>query len=76
MSRKRIGWFRAARPTFEVGEAIEAHVDTGSDGVPRARVGDSVLVVDGAADVERGAIVALRVTAFDPESGEGHAERE
>ena len=67
--------FRSARPRFAAGEEIEAHVYPGPDGTPAARIGDSLLRVDGAEDVAAGDLVKLRVTAFDPERGEGRAER-
>ena len=69
------GWsFRSATPTFEPGEEITVVLTgvRGDDVV--ARVGDSLLAVDGATpeDVDRRA--KITVTEFDDNDHDGRAE--
>lgn len=67
---------RTATPEFEVDGTINVNV-TGFDeerGVGIARVGDTILTIDGATaeDVDRQ--YSVRVTEFDTDDHTGHAE--
>jgi len=69
------GWsFRSTTPTFEPGDEIEAFLTGVRDGVPIARVGDTVLEVPDAPSGMVDSRIAVRVTGFDAGEHEGTAE--
>ncbi|WP_158057603.1 DUF7513 family protein [Halorussus halophilus] len=77
MSRKRkffagIG-FRTNTPSFDAGEEISAFI-TGYDGdVPVARIGDSILRIEGAPDGAVDIRAILKVESFDDSNHTGTA---
>lgn len=67
--------FRSARPAFAPGEEIRAYL-TGFDaatGTGTVRVGDTILVVEGASVAQVDTLVDLRVESFDAAQGTGRA---
>lgn len=69
------GWtFRSATPSFEEGQEVTVFLTgvRGDDVV--ARVGDSVLVVDGASPADVDSKAKVRVTEFDENDHDGRAE--
>lgn len=67
--------FRSARPAFVPGEEIRAYL-TGFDpatGSGTARIGDTVLQVDGAAAGQVDQLIDLRVESFDATAATGRA---
>ena len=65
--------FRTNKPSFEPGEEISAFV-TGYHGTtPVARVGDSILRIEGAPDDALDTRVRLRVEEFDDNDHDGTA---
>lgn len=69
------GWtFRTAEPVFDPGEEIEVFLTGVQDGVPIARVGDSVLEVEGASADLVDNRVAVRIEGFDGDRNRGTAE--
>jgi hypothetical protein len=66
-------WFRTNKPDFEPGEEISAFV-TGYDGeAPVARVGDTILRVEGAPENALDTRIRLRVEEFDGSDHHGTA---
>ncbi|PSP55973.1 hypothetical protein BRC82_03130 [Halobacteriales archaeon QS_1_67_19] len=66
-------WFRTNKPSFEPGEEITAFV-TGVDGDrPVARIGDTILRVEGAPKGPVDTQVRLRVESFDDNDHAGTA---
>ena len=61
--------FRTNKPTFEPGEEISAFVTGTEGGAPVARVGDTILRIEGAPENALDTRVKLRVDEFD---GIGH----
>ena len=77
MSRRRkffAGFgFRTSKPSFDPGEEITAFV-TGHDGEsPVARIGDTILTVEGASEEVVDARVRLKVESFDANAHRGTA---
>ncbi|MGD9386679.1 MAG: hypothetical protein PVI87_00475 [Gammaproteobacteria bacterium] len=67
--------FRSARPMFAPGEEIRAYL-TGFDGGTlegTMRIGDTVLVVDGADSRHMDRLVTVRIESFDAARGTGRA---
>jgi hypothetical protein len=67
--------FRSAHPTFEVGETLNVYL-TGFDpasGKGEARIGDTILEVDGASAEQVDTLVVIRVASFDTGSHRGTA---
>lgn len=67
--------FRSARPTLEAGDEIVVYLtefdpDTGK---ARARIGDTVLTIDGADRDQLDELVRLHVESFNPEQSAGTA---
>lgn len=73
------GWtFRAARPTLTVGDTVDAFVseyDEAND-VGIARIGDTVLYVEGAGPEHEEYRVRVEVTSFDPDASTGRGSFE
>lgn len=69
------GWsFRSNYPSFEAGEELSVFVTAVNDGVPVARIGDSVLRLPDASPDLVDKRVLLRVTSFDDDEHVGEAE--
>ena len=67
--------FRTSQPGFTPGEEIRAYL-TGFDpdtGEGTARIGDTVLTVEGASAAQVDQLVELRVESFDVASATGRA---
>lgn len=67
--------FRSNKPAFAPGDELRAYL-TGFDpasGEGRARIGDTILLVEGAAASQLDTLVDLRVTSFDPALATGQA---
>lgn len=68
------GWtFRTNQPEFETGEEIEVFLTDYRNGTARARVGDTILHVEGAPQDALDSRVRLRVKEFDASDHVGHA---
>jgi hypothetical protein len=69
------GWsFRSTTPTFEPDQEVAVFVTGVRDGVPVARVGDTVLEIPDAPPEMVDSRVAVRITDFDPDGHTGTAE--
>lgn len=66
--------FRTKTPAFETDQEIEVMVTGRSEGETVARVGDTILVVDGAPEDAVDTRIAARVTAFDEKTHRGRIE--
>jgi hypothetical protein len=68
------GWsFRTNKPEFETGEEIDVYLTDQRNGTATARVGDTVLRVDGAPPGKVDDRVRLRVEEFDANDHTGRA---
>ncbi|MCO8244420.1 MULTISPECIES: hypothetical protein [unclassified Haladaptatus] len=68
------GWsFRTSTPTFEVGEEIDVYLTGQRNGTATARVGDTILRVEGAPPGKVDDRVRLRVEEFDANEHRGRA---
>ncbi|WP_255169458.1 DUF7513 family protein [Natrononativus amylolyticus] len=71
------GWqFRSTTPTFEPGQTVNVFVARYDEreGVGIARIGDTILAVEGAEPAHVELQVRVRVTEFDAETAEGRGE--
>jgi hypothetical protein len=66
--------FRTAKPTFEPGDEFEVFLTGVQDGVPVARIGDTILTVPDAPSALVDSKVAVRVTEFDADGHRGSCE--
>ncbi|WP_266075435.1 DUF7513 family protein [Haladaptatus caseinilyticus] len=68
------GWtFRTNKPEFDTGEKIEVYLTDYKNGTALARVGDTLLHVEGAPQDALDTRVRLRVEEFDESDHEGRA---
>ncbi len=68
------GWtFRTNKPEFDSGEEIDVYLTKYENGTARARVGDTILNVEGAPRDALDTRVRLRVEEFDANDHEGRA---
>ncbi len=68
------GWsFRTNTPSFEVGEEIDAYLTGQRNGTAVARIGDTVLHVDGVSGSTVDDRVRVRIDAFDTSDHTGEA---
>lgn len=67
--------FRSAHPAFEPGQTFEVYLTAfdGATGKGEARVGDSILEIEGAAAEHVDSLVAVEVDAFDKQTHRGTA---
>ncbi|MFB6124564.1 MAG: hypothetical protein ABEJ59_01230 [Halanaeroarchaeum sp.] len=66
--------FRTKTPAFEAGQQIEVMVTGRAEGEAVARVGDTILAVDGAPEDAVDTRIAARVTEFDEKTHRGRVE--
>ncbi|WP_458206953.1 DUF7513 family protein [Haladaptatus sp. NG-SE-30] len=68
------GWsFRTNKPEFDMGEEIDVYVTGYRNGSAEARIGDTILDVDGAPAQAVDSRVRLRVEEFDSNDHTGRA---
>lgn len=67
--------FRSERPVLEVGRSIEVYLTSfdPASGKGEARIGDTVLNVDGASADQLDQLVSLKVDSFDEQTSTGAA---
>jgi len=66
--------FRTAKPAFEPGDELEVFLTGVQDGVPVARIGDTLLTVPDAPPELVDSKIAVRVTDFDANDHRGSCE--
>lgn len=76
MSLFKTWTFRTARPTFEAGEELNVYLTAfdASSGRGEARIGDSILEVEGARPEQLDKLVTLKVASFDAQAHRGQAQ--